>query len=113
MMIAGACETEIQADKRGLQLERRHKKHLAAQEALILLTDLAHNLLAWTADWMFPTGPLAHFGPLRLTKDVLTLPGRLFFEKHRLVEVQLNKRHLYTTAVADALERLLTHFAWP
>lgn len=46
----GACETEIQADKHGLQLERRRKKHLAAQEALILLTDVAHNLLAWTTN---------------------------------------------------------------
>ena len=43
----GACETEIQADKGGLKLERRRKKRLAAQVALILLTDLAHNLLAW------------------------------------------------------------------
>jgi hypothetical protein len=43
----GACETEIQADKGGLKLERRRKKQLAAQEALILLTDVTHNLLAW------------------------------------------------------------------
>jgi hypothetical protein len=109
----GACETEIQADKRGLQLERRRKKQLAAQEALILLTDLAHNLLAWTMHWMFSTGPFAHFGPLRLTQDVLALPGRLRFEQDRLVEVHLNKRHPYAAEVAEALHRLLSHFAWP
>ena len=39
----GMCETEIQADKRGLCLEQRLKKQLYAQEALILLTDVAHN----------------------------------------------------------------------
>jgi hypothetical protein len=55
----GACETEIQADKGGLQLGRRRKKHLAAQEALILLTDLAHNLLAWVKAWMATSGSLA------------------------------------------------------
>lgn len=106
----GSCETEIQADKRGLQLERRRKKHLAAQEALILMTDVAHNLLAWTTQWMFPSDPFAHFGPLRLTQDVLTLPGRLLFEKKRLVELHLNKRHPHAQETADGLQPLLDHF---
>jgi len=66
----GACETEIQADKGGLKLEHRRKKHLAAQEALILLTDVAHNLLAWTPQWMFAGEPLAEFGPTRLTEEM-------------------------------------------
>lgn len=109
----GACETEIQADKRGLQLERRRKKSLAAQEALILLTDVAHNLLAWTAHWMFPTGAYAHFGPLRLTQDILALPGRLYFDRDRLVEVHLNKRHPHAQPVAEALQRLVKHFGDP
>jgi len=42
----GACETEIQADKGGLKLCKRRKKRAAAQEALVLLTDVAHNTLA-------------------------------------------------------------------
>lgn len=109
----GSCETEIQADKRGLNLERRRKKHLAAQEALILLTDIAHNLLAWTSYWMFPAGPLAHFGPLRLTQDVLSLSGRLLFDKTRLVEIHLNERHPHAKEVADGLQRLLDHFGSP
>jgi hypothetical protein len=53
------CEVEIQADKTGLHLAQRRKHALAAQEALILLTDVAHNLLAWTRHWMFPAGSLA------------------------------------------------------
>ena len=85
----------------------------AIRPFLILLTDLAHNLLAWTMHWMFLTGPFAHFGPLRLTQDVLALPGRLRFEQDRLVEVHLNKRHPYAAEVAEALHRLLSHFAWP
>lgn len=110
----GMCETEIQADKRGLHLEQRRKKYLYAQEALILLTDVAHNLLAWTAHWMFPEGPLTHFGPLRLTQDVLAIPGRLIFDRtHRLTEVHLNKLHPHADAVAEGLQRLLTHFGYP
>jgi len=109
----GACETEIQADKEGLKLERRRKKRLAAQEALILLTDLAHNLLAWAPQWMFPGEPLADFGPTRLVEDVFQLPGRLFFCGERLTEVQLNCRHPHAEAVAGGLERLLARFGNP
>ncbi len=109
----GACETEIKADKSGLQLERRRKKHAAAQEALVLLTDIAHNLLAWSHPWMLTGTPFTHFGPLRLTEDVLCLPGHLLFERERLVEVQLNELHPYAAHTAAALECLLDHFGHP
>ena len=109
----GACETEIQADKGGLKMERRRKKRLAAQEALVLLTDVAHNLLAWVSQWMFPTEPLAAFGTTRLVEDVFHLPGRLFFHNQRLAEVQLNRLHPHAEDVAAGLERLLDHFGDP
>ena len=109
----GQCETEIQADKGGLQLERRRKKRLAAQEALVLLTDVAHNLLAWLTPWMFPDSPLAGFGTTRLTQDVLHVPGRLLFAGDRLIEVGLNRQHPYADTVAVGLERLLAHFGHP
>lgn len=109
----GACETEFQADKGGLQLGRRRKKQTAAQEALILLTDLAHNLLAWSVHWMFPTGALAHVGPTQLVQDVLAIPGHLLFVDQQLVEVRLNQLHPYAADVADGLERLLDHFGYP
>jgi hypothetical protein len=109
----GACETEIQADKGGLKMEQRRKKRLAAQEALILLTDIAHNLLAWVPQWMFPDEPLANFGTTRLTEDVFQLPGRLLFDQGQLTEVQLNRLHPHAEAVATGLQRLLSHFGYP
>jgi len=109
----GACETEIQADKGGLQMGRRRKKIAAAQEVLILLTDVAHNLLAWITPWMFPSGPLAQMGSTQMVHDVLAMPGRLFFERQQLVEVQLNQRHPYASEVAAGLVRLLDHFGYP
>jgi hypothetical protein len=109
----GACETEIQADKGGLKLCRRRKKQQAAQEALILLTDLAHNLLAWLAPWMWPSGQLASFGTTQLIDDVLAIPGRLIFQHERLVEVQLNALHPYAAEAARGLERLLERFGCP
>lgn len=91
----GACETEIQADKSGLRLCKRRKRRVAAQEALVLLTDVAHNALAWASHWMFSNGPLACFGTTRLIEDVLAIPGHLIFNQERLVEVQLNELHPY------------------
>lgn len=109
----GTCEREIQSDKVGLHMAQRRKKRLPAQEALILLTDLAHNLLAWTGQWMFPTGDLASYGPLRLIEDVLCLPGHLIFTDERLSEVHLNERHPHAAATAAGLERLFDHFGHP
>lgn len=109
----GQCEKEIQGDKLGLQLEHRRKKHLAAQEALVLLTDVAHNLLAWLPRWLSPPADWAQFGSLRLTKDILCLPGHLLFAGERLVEVQLNAAHPYAAEVALGLEHLLAHFGQP
>ena len=109
----GACETEIQADKGGLKLCKRRKKHLPAQEALILLTDIAHNLLAWSSHWMFVDDPLAEFGTTRLIEDVLAIPGHLIFDHEQLVEVQLNELHPHAAQVAHGLERLIAHFGHP
>jgi hypothetical protein len=109
----GACETEIQADKGGLKLCKRRKKRLSAQETLVLLTDVAHNTLAWVSHWMFPHGPLATFGPTRFIEDILTIPGHLIFRGEQLIEVQLNERHPYATQTAIGLERLLNHFGCP
>ena len=109
----GQCETQIQADKSGLKLTRRRKQSLPAQEALILLTDLAHNLLAWSCQWMALQHPLTTFGTTRLIEDVFAIPGQLIFDEKRLVEVRLNQLHPYAPMVACALQILLRRFAIP
>ena len=40
-------ESDIKGDKRGLGIEKRRKKSFFAQEAVVLLSQLAHNLLVW------------------------------------------------------------------
>ncbi len=109
----GSCETQIQSDKGGLKMCRRRKLHWEAQEALILLTDVAHNTLAWASNWMFDGSPLASFGTTRLIEDVLAIPGRLIFENERLEAVELNQSHPHVVHVAAGLERLLEHFGNP
>jgi Transposase DDE domain group 1 len=72
-----AIEAEFKADKGGLQLHRRRKQRLAAQEALVLLTDLAHNLLAWSRGWLFRNSPFAEAGIYRIVKELFPIPGKV------------------------------------
>jgi len=106
----GASEVEIRTDKSGLQLAQRRKHSLDAQEAWIVLTDIAHNLLAWLHPWMLADSPFATFGPKRLVYDLLTIPGQLFFEDGRLAKVALWQTHPYAEDMQFCLHKLLKTF---
>lgn len=109
----GADEGEIGSDKTGLLLPKRRKQSLAAQEALVLLTDVAHNLLAWLHPWALRGTPFAGFGPQRLVTDVLSVPGHLDFENGRLVKASLWQAHPYAEPLQIALVTLLRYFDLP
>jgi hypothetical protein len=101
-------EVQIRQDKTGLQLTRRRKRAWAAQEAWVVLNDLAHNLLAWTRDWMWQGSPFESYGCLRLVQDVLNLSGHLTFKGDKLQKVALCRSDPIAPKVALCLERLLT-----
>lgn len=109
----GAMEGEIKADKFGLLLPRRRKRLFAAQEALILLTDLAHNLATWTQDWMFADSRFATSGPFALVHDVFCVPGEVLLKGDRLQMVALRESHPYAQELALCLAKLLTYFGNP
>jgi hypothetical protein len=109
----GADEGEIGSDKTGLLLPKRRKHALAAQEALVLLTDVAHNLLAWLHPWALQGSPFAGFGPQRLVADLLSVPGHLDFQAGRLRKVSLWQAHPYAEPVQIVLVTLLRYFDLP
>ncbi len=109
----GADEGEIGSDKTGLLLPKRRKHSLAAQETLVLLTDVAHNLLTWLRPWALRDSPFAGFGPQRLVSDVLSVPGHLDFQNGRLVKVSLWQAHPYAEPLPIALVTLLKYFDIP
>ncbi len=109
----GAMESEIKMDKSGLLLAKRRKKRLAAQEALILLTDVAHNTLAWTHDWMFAESRFATAGVLSLVNDILCIPGEVVLKGGRLHMVALRESHPYAAEMVVCLTKLLAHFGNP
>lgn len=102
----GGMESEIKQDKLGLQLVRRRKHLWNAQEAWVILTDLAHNLLTWTHDWMWLGSPFETWGYLRLVQDLLNIPGDLGFKGAKLEKVALHRAHPFAGEMQACLARL-------
>lgn len=106
----GTTEVEIRSDKSGLGLPLHRKRSFGAQEAWTVLTDVAHNLLAWLQPWMLAGSAFESFGPKRLVYDLFTIPGQIVFENGRLHQVTLLKTHPYADEMRYCLQRLLATF---
>ena len=48
----GGVETSLKEDKSGLGLTKRNKKRFPAQQMLMLLGSLAHNVVVWAREWL-------------------------------------------------------------
>lgn len=102
----GAAETTFQGDKQGLGLTKRNKKRLAAQQMVVGLSSLAHNVLVWARAWLTPDAPLlAHYGIKRLVRDVLPISGRVISDARtrQVRRIVLNAAHPLAAGVARAL----------
>ena len=85
----GAEVEQFRTDKSGLGLEIRRKHSFLGQKGFVLLTDIAHNLLADFHHHALVGSRFEGFGPKRIVRDLLATPGRLFFENEKLVRVEL------------------------
>lgn len=86
----GAAEIEqFRNDKSGLSLSARRKHSFLGQKGYILLTDLAHNLLADFHHRALVGSRFESYGPKRIVRDLLAMPGRLIFDHDKLVRVEL------------------------
>lgn len=92
---AGGIETTFKNSKQGLGLNKRNKKSFAAQEILILLAQLAYNLIRWVRQHLARSQPeFAHWGMLRMIRDLFHIPGKIRFDPQgQAVQVVLSKRH--------------------
>jgi hypothetical protein len=72
----GGVETAIKGDKQGLGLAQRRKKRFEAQQMLVQLCALAHNVLVWAREWLAPAAPwLRRYGIQRLRRDLWGISG--------------------------------------
>lgn len=99
-------ETSFKGDKGGLGLTKRNKKRFEAQQLLMLLGSLAHNVIVWARAWLTEPcetaevsqtpasqNPLRHYGILRMVRDVFHISGFLRFDETcHVVEIGLNQQ---------------------
>jgi hypothetical protein len=68
----GGVETAIKSDKQALGISRRNKKSFTAQQMIVQLNTLAHNLLVWFRAWMVQHWQtIIRLGLFRLVRDLL------------------------------------------
>ncbi len=101
----GAEVEQFRNDKNGLHLAARRKRCFPAQKALVLLTDLAHNLLADFHHTTLADTKFAGFGPKRMVRDLLAIPGKLTFEGTQLKRTDLLESHPHAKSMLICLKK--------
>jgi len=109
----GGVETSFKGDKQGLGIGKRSKKRFAAQQMVMLLGSLAHNVIIWARRWL-ASPALQHYGMLRMVRDVFHISGFLLTDAlGQVVQIVLNQAAPLAPALVDPLGALLarTHVA--
>jgi len=101
----GAEVEQFRSDKGGLHLATRQKSGFLAQQGLILLTDLAHNLLADFYHYALSDSRFHPFGQKRIVNKLFNIPGKLLFEDGTLTRVELLSTHENAKDLRICLER--------
>ncbi len=104
----GGVETTIKEDKQGLGITKRNKKRFAAQQMLVQLNALAHNLIIWTRQWLAQASPrIGKLGVQRMVRDIFQIDGLVYFGDagciHRLI---LNRADPFAASVYAGLRSL-------
>lgn len=111
----GGVETSFKGGKQGLGLSKRTTKRFEAQQMVMLLGSLAHNVVVWVHQWLTAsTSKLRHYGIQRIVRDVFHISGFLVFDaRGHLAQIVLNQAAPLAAVLVDTLEELLafTHLA--
>lgn len=108
----GGVETSFKGDYQGLGLTKRNKKRFEAQQMVVLLGSLAHNVVAWVQHWLTPpldtASPLHHYGTLRMVRDVFHVSGFLITDAtDHIIQIVLNQAAPLASVLVDSFQRLL------
>lgn len=105
----GGVETQFKGDKQGLGITKRNKGKFAAQEMLLVLAQLAHNLTIWTRNFLAErVEKLAKFGMLRMVRDMFQIPGCVEFDvQGHMRSIVLNQKHPLAQVFAQAFAEVM------
>jgi len=112
----GGVETSIRGSKQGLGITKRNKRRFSAQEMLVLLAQLAYNLITWMHASLSRIEPrFRTFGKLRIVRDLFHIPGQVRLDAQgRVLEITLNDKHVLAAPFAQSIQRLISaDDMWP
>lgn len=126
---SGVPESTFCQDYQALSLRKYRKSGHIAQEILVRLAQLAHNLLIWVKAWLAEAlaethqggrkkavrrakadAHLAGRGLKRLRRDILSVPGEVRFKGEKVVGIQLNPLYPLVHHVTTTLQPLLKNY---
>lgn len=95
----GGVETSIKESKQGLGITKRNKRNFHAQEMLVLLAQLASNLLTWIRNEMTQhVSSWQAFGNLRIVRDLFHITGKVKIDNQgHIRKITLNRDHIYAS----------------
>jgi len=100
----GGVETQNRGGKQGLGLSHRNKRSFVAQEMLVLLAQLAHNLIIWSRNRLAAVAPrFSKFGIQRTVRDLFQISGQVKLSSIGCIQsVSLNPKHPHALAFQRA-----------
>jgi hypothetical protein len=106
---SGGVETSFKGDKQGLGLSKRTKKRFEAQQMVMLLGSLAHNVIVWVRNWLAASAcKLQHYGMLRIVRDIFRVSGFLLLDAlGRIRQIVLNQEAPFALILLAPLRELL------
>jgi hypothetical protein len=103
-------EADLKGDKHGLALGVIRKRRLPAQKIVVLLMQLAHNVLIWARQWLSEHVPrLRQYGIVRLIQQVWAIPGRIKLLEQNVQRVRLRRKHPRARDVCQGFRPLLAN----
>ena len=126
---SGAPENSFSQDYQALSLRKYRKASFIAQQVLLLLAALAHNLMIWMKTWFIEavekseapsvktenahrktTEMLESRGLKRIRRDLLAIPGKVCFEGKKVVGIRINPSYPFIHHVSTATKALFQHY---
>jgi hypothetical protein len=101
----GGIEISYKNSKQGLGFTRRNKRKFTAQQMLILLAQLAYNILTWLHVSLSTVSQrFRSYGAMRLIRDLLHIPGHIELdEQGYILQIVLSRQHPFATYLAQTL----------